>query len=43
MGYGTFGLIKDGVLLEDHYLSRTRFETILKKFGNLEMPDNENH
>jgi hypothetical protein len=37
MGYGTFGLIKDGVLLEDHYLSRTRFETLLKKFENLKI------
>lgn len=33
-GYGTFSLIKDGVLLEDHYLSKTRFETILKKETN---------
>jgi GNAT superfamily N-acetyltransferase len=30
-GFGTFSLIKDGKLLEDHYLSRTRFENILKK------------
>jgi GNAT superfamily N-acetyltransferase len=30
-GYGTFALIKDGKLLEDHYLSRTRFENILRK------------
>lgn len=30
-GFGTFSLIKDGILLEDHYLSRTRFESILKK------------
>lgn len=30
-GYGTFSLIKDGRLLEDHYISRTRFENILKK------------
>jgi len=30
-GFGTFSLIKDGILLEDHYLSRTRFENILKK------------
>lgn len=32
-GYGTFGIIKDGVLLADHYISRTRFENILKKYG----------
>jgi len=37
MGYGTFGLIKDGILLEDHYLSRTWFETLLKKFDDLEI------
>lgn len=30
-GYGTFSLIRDGVLLEDHYLSATRFRNILKK------------
>jgi hypothetical protein len=30
-GFGTFSLLKDGKLIEDHYLSRTRFETILKK------------
>jgi hypothetical protein len=30
-GFGTFSLIKDGRLLEDHYLSKTRFENILKK------------
>lgn len=30
-GFGTFSLIKDGKLLEDHYLSRTRFENIVKK------------
>ncbi len=30
-GFGTYALIKDGKLLEDHYLSRTRFENILKK------------
>ena len=30
-GYGTFSLIKDGRVLEDHYLSKTRFETIIKK------------
>jgi len=30
-GYGTFGLIKDGKLLADHYISRTRFLNILRK------------
>ena len=30
-GFGTFALIKDGVLLEDHYISGTRFKNILKK------------
>lgn len=30
-GYGTFALIKDGKLLEDHYISKTRFENIIKK------------
>jgi len=30
-GFGTFGLIKDGVLLADHYISKTRFENIIKK------------
>lgn len=30
-GYGTFALIKDGRLLADHYISKTRFENILKK------------
>lgn len=30
-GYGTYSLLKDGVLLEDHYLSKTRFRTILEK------------
>ena len=29
--YGTFSLIKDGILLEDHYISKTRFINILKK------------
>ena len=33
-GFGTFALIKDGKLLEDHYLSETRFKTILKKEMN---------
>ena len=30
-GFGTFSLIKDGRLLADHYISKTRFENILKK------------
>jgi hypothetical protein len=30
-GFGTFGLIYNGKLLEDHYLSKTRFENILKQ------------
>jgi GNAT superfamily N-acetyltransferase len=30
-GFGTFSLIKDGRLLGDHYLSRKRFENILKQ------------
>jgi hypothetical protein len=30
-GFGTFSLIKDGKLIEDHYLSKTRFENILKQ------------
>ncbi len=30
-GFGVFALIKDGKLLEDHYISETRFKNILKK------------
>jgi GNAT superfamily N-acetyltransferase len=30
-GFGTFALILDGKLLEDHYLSKKRFENILKQ------------
>lgn len=30
-GFGVFSLIKDGKLLADHYISKTRFENILKK------------
>lgn len=33
-GFGTFSLVKDGELLEDHYISKTRFENILKKYMN---------
>ena len=29
-GYGTYTLIKDGKLLADHYISRTRFENIIR-------------
>lgn len=30
-GFGTFALVRDGRLLEDHYLSRTRFENIIRQ------------
>ena len=30
-GFGVFSLINDGELLADHYISKTRFENILKK------------
>ncbi len=30
-GYGVFALIRDGRLLEDHYISHTRFRNILNK------------
>ena len=30
-GFGTFSLIRNGRLIEDHYLSKTRFENILKQ------------
>jgi GNAT superfamily N-acetyltransferase len=30
-GFGTFSLIKDGKLLADHYISRTRFENMLRQ------------
>jgi hypothetical protein len=30
-GFGTFSLIKDGILLADHYISKARFENILKE------------
>lgn len=30
-GFGVFSLIKDGKLLEDHYISETRFRNILRK------------
>lgn len=30
-GFGTFALVKDNRLLEDHYISRTRFENIIRQ------------
>jgi len=30
-GFGTFNLLHDGKLIEDHYISSTRFKNILKK------------
>jgi hypothetical protein len=30
-GFGVFALIKDGKLIEDHYISKRRFENILEK------------
>ena len=30
-GFGVFALVKDGKLLEDHYISKRRFETIIEK------------
>jgi L-amino acid N-acyltransferase YncA len=30
-GFGVFSLVRDGRLLEDHYLSETRFRTIVEK------------
>ena len=30
-GFGVFSLIKDGKLIEDHYISSTRFKNLLKK------------
>lgn len=32
-GFATFNLICDGKLLADHYISKTRFENILKQMG----------
>lgn len=32
-GFATFSLIYDGKLLADHYISKTRFENILKQIG----------
>ena len=36
--YGTFNLIYNGKLLADHYISKRRFENILKKNIMLDMP-----
>ena len=33
-GFGVFALIKDGKLLEDHYISETRFRNILNKIDD---------
>lgn len=33
-GFGVFNLLHDGTLLEDHYISATRFRNILKNFKN---------
>ncbi len=35
-GFGVFNLLRDGKLLEDHYISHTRFRNILKKELNIE-------
>ena len=34
-GFGVFNLLRDGKLLEDHYISHTRFRNILKKELNI--------
>ena len=34
-GFGVFNLLRDGRLLEDHYLSHTRFRNIVKKELNI--------
>lgn len=34
-GFGVYSLIRDGRLIEDHYLSKTRFENILDKELNV--------
>ena len=34
-GFGVFALLHEGKLLEDHYISSTRFKNILKKEMNL--------
>ncbi len=30
-GFGVFALVHDGILLEDHYISKRRFDTIIEK------------
>lgn len=30
-GFGVFSLVHNGELLEDHYISKTRFENIIRK------------
>jgi GNAT superfamily N-acetyltransferase len=40
-GFGTFSLIKDGKLLEDHYLSKKRFENIIKQEINNILKDRQ--
>jgi hypothetical protein len=30
-GFGTFSLVKDGILLTDHYISATRFKNIVNQ------------
>ncbi len=37
-GFGVFNLLRDGRLLEDHYISHTRFRNIVKKELNMESP-----
>lgn len=32
--YGTFGIFFNGKIIEDHYISKTRFKNILKKYLN---------
>ena len=32
-GFGVFSLVKDGELMEDHYISETRFKNIIAKVG----------
>ncbi|MEL7119540.1 MAG: GNAT family N-acetyltransferase [Bacteroidota bacterium] len=37
-GFGVFNLLRDGKLIEDHYISHTRFRNILKKELNIKIP-----
>lgn len=32
-GFGVFSIVKDGELIEDHYISKTRFKNILKEMN----------